>query len=174
MSRETMSREYIVDDTNGRRWTGLTVLLTLLGFFGVVFAVNGVMIFAALSTLTGVDTASAYQTGRMFEHDVAMAHAQDARHWQVDAKVTAAADGARRVFVVARDASGRPLGDMGLAVTFERPTDRRFDRDVAVTLDSPGNFHGSADIPAGQWDLVIALSRDGDEMFRSRSRIILK
>jgi nitrogen fixation protein FixH len=169
-----MSYDYAVDDNSGRPWTGLTVLLTLLGFFGVVFAANGIMIYAALSTLTGVDTASAYQAGRMFEHDVAMARAQDARHWQVDAKVTAAADGARRVFIVARDASGRPLGDVAVAATFERPTDRRLDRDVAVTKDSPGNFHGSADIAAGQWDLVIALSRDGNEMFRSRNRIILK
>jgi len=91
-----MTHAYVEDNGGGRRWTGLTVLLALLGFFGVVFAVNGVMIFAALSTLTGVDTASAYQAGRMFEHDVAMAHAQDARHWQVDAKVIVIADSARR------------------------------------------------------------------------------
>ena len=169
-----MTHAYVEDNGGGRRWAGLTVLLALLGFFGVVFAVNGVMIFAALSTLTGVDTASAYQAGRMFEHDVAMAHAQDARHWQVDAKVIVIADSARRVFVVARDASDRPLGGMALSVTFERPTDRRLDRDIAVAEDSPGNFHGRAEIPAGQWDLVIALSRNGDEMFRSRNRIVLK
>ena len=157
-----------------RRWTGLTVLLTLVGFFGVVFAANGVMVFEALSTMTGTDTDSAYQAGRMFEHDVAMARAQDARHWQIDAKVTAAVDGARRVHVVARDAAGRPLAGMALAATFERPTDRRLDRAVAVAEDSPGNYLGTAEIPAGQWDLVIALSRQGDEMFRSRNRIILK
>jgi nitrogen fixation protein FixH len=157
-----------------RRWTGLAVLLTLLGFFGVVFAVNGVMIFAALSTLTGVDTDSAYQAGRRFEHDVVMAHAQDARHWQVDAKVTAAADHERRVFIVARDATGQPLTGMTLSLTFERPTDRRLDRAVDVAEDSPGNFHGSAAIAAGQWDLVIALAHDGDQMFRSRNRVVLK
>lgn len=171
-----MTHEDVVteDRAGGRRWTGLTILLTLLVFFGVVFAVNGAMIFAAISTMTGVDTDSAYQAGRMFEHDVAMARAQDARHWQVDAKVTAAADGERRVVVAARDAFGRPLNGMALAVTFERPTDRRLDRAVRVAEDSPGNFHGSADIAAGQWDLVIVLFRDGDQMFRSRSRIVLK
>lgn len=158
----------------GRRWTGLMVLLTLLGFFGVVFAVNGVMIFAALSTMTGVDTASAYQAGRMFEYEVAMARAQDARRWQVDAKVLPSTGGMRRIFVVTRDASGRPLRGLTPSVTFERPTYRRLDRSVRVTEDEPGNFHGNDEIAAGQWDLVIVLSRAGDEMFRSRNRIVLK
>jgi nitrogen fixation protein FixH len=150
------------------------VLLTAVGFFGVVFAANGIMVFEALSTMTGTDTDSAYQAGRMFEHDVAMARAQDARHWQIDAKVTPEVDGARRITIVARDATGKPLGGMALAAVFERPTDRRLDRTVAVAEDSPGNFFGTAEIPAGQWDLVIALSREGDQMFRSRNRIILK
>ena len=51
-----------------------------------MFAVNGVMVHEALSTLSGVDTDSAYQAGRMYEHEVAMAKAQDARQWRVEAK----------------------------------------------------------------------------------------
>ena len=92
-----------------RRLTGRMVLLCLVGFFGVVFGVNGVLIHEALSTFGGVDTDSAYQAGRMFEHDVAMAKAQDALQWRVEAKVTPMPDGARRIDVVARDAAGQPL-----------------------------------------------------------------
>ena len=162
------------DDTRERRWTGWTVLLTLLGFFGVVFAINGVMIFAAISTMRGLDTESAYQAGRMFERDVAMAKAQDARQWQVDAKVTTTPGGGRRLDVVARDASGRPLGGLALSAVFERPTDRRLDQAVAVAEVSPGTFYGNSGLAAGQWDLVIELSRQGEEMFRSRNRVVLK
>ena len=50
-------------DRPPRRWTGWTVLFALLGFFGVIFAVNGLMVYEALSTLSGVDTDSAYQAG---------------------------------------------------------------------------------------------------------------
>ena len=67
----------------------------MVAFFGVVIGVNGLMAHEALSTFGGVETDSAYQAGQMFERDVAMAKAQDARHWQVDAKVTAAARRAR-------------------------------------------------------------------------------
>jgi len=37
-----------------------------------------------VTTFGGVDTDSAYQAGRMFEQDVAMAKAQDARRWRVE------------------------------------------------------------------------------------------
>ena len=56
-----------------RKVTGRMVLLCLLGFFAIVFAVNGVMIHEALSTFGGVETESAYQAGRKYEEDVAMA-----------------------------------------------------------------------------------------------------
>lgn len=156
-----------------RRWTGWTVLCTLLGFFGVIFAVNGVMIYEALSTLTGVDTDSAYQAGLMYEQAVAMAKAQDARHWRVDAKLTPSSGG-ERLDVSARDASGQPLADMQASAVFERPTDRRLDRSVVLVEDTAGRFHGDADVAAGQWDVVIELTRQGEQMFRSKNRVILK
>ncbi len=156
-----------------RRLTGLMVLCYLVGFFAVVMGVNGVLIYEALSTLSGVDSKSAYQAGRMFEQDVAMAVAQDALQWHVEAKLRPSANGAR-LDIDARDAAGRPLASMDATATFERPTDRRLDRDVAVTEDAPGRFHGNAEIPPGQWDLVIELSRQGERQFRSKNRVILR
>jgi nitrogen fixation protein FixH len=156
-----------------RPWTGWTVFITLLGFFGVIFAVNGVMIHEAVSTMSGVDTDSAYQAGRMFEHDVALAKAQDARQWHVDATVTPTRSGAL-LHVTARDAAGLALHDIDASAVFERPTDRRLDRAVDVAPDGPGQFHGDVSIEPGQWDLVIVLSRHGGELFRSKNRILLK
>ena len=156
-----------------RRWTGRMILLTLLGFFGVVFAVNGVLIHEALSTFGGVDTESAYQAGRMFEQDVALAKAQDARQWRVEARVTPSPDGAR-LEVTARDATGAALRGIDALAVFQRPTDRRLDRPVVVAEDTPGRFHGRVDVAPGQWDLVIELSRQGEQLFRSKNRIVLK
>jgi nitrogen fixation protein FixH len=156
-----------------RRLTGRMVLFYLIAFFGVVMSVNGVMIYEALSTMTGVDTDSPYQAGRMFERDVAMAKAQDSRHWHVDAQVTPSSNGAR-LKVAAHDEAGRPLTGMQASAAFQRPTDRRLDRDVELVEDSPGKFSGSAEIMAGQWDLVIEISRHGERLFRSKNRVVLK
>ena len=38
----------------------------------------------------------------------------------------------------------------------------------------PGTFKGATAAEAAQWDLMIDLARDGDNLFRSRSRIGLK
>ena len=160
-------------DRTPYRWTGRTILFTLFGFFGLVFAANGILVHEALSTLSGVDTESAYQAGRVFEHEVALAKAQDERHWSVDAKVTPALNGAR-LDIAARDAAGQPLVGLDASAVLERPTDRRLDREVVLVQDSAGRFHGSAQVAEGQWDLVIELSRRGEQLFRSRNRVVLR
>jgi nitrogen fixation protein FixH len=154
-----------------RPLTGRIVLLYIVAFFSVVMSVNGVMIYEALSTMTGVDTDSAYQAGRMFERDVAMAKAQDSRHWHVNAQITPSPSGAR-LEVTAYDEAGRPLTGMQASAAFQRPTDRRLDRDVELVEDSPGKFSGSAEINAGQWDLVIEISLRGEQLFRSKNRVL--
>jgi nitrogen fixation protein FixH len=157
-----------------REVTGWTVLGLMVAFFAVVIGVNAFMAHKALSTFGGVETDSSYRAGQTFERDVAMAQAQGTRHWQIDAKVTAVANGTALLDIAARDASGAPLTSMVAAASFERPTDRRLDRAVAVREDAPGHFHGSVDIAAGQWDLVIELSRQGERMFRSKNRVFVR
>lgn len=157
-----------------RELTGRMVLVCLLAFFEVVFGVNGVMVHKALSTFSGIETESSYQAGQMFEHDVAMAKAQDAQHWQIDAKVRPAADGSAHLDVLAHNAAGAVLTGMDATAKFERPTDRRLDRTVAVSEDAPGHFSGSTAISAGQWDLVIELSRQGERLFRSKNRVVVR
>jgi nitrogen fixation protein FixH len=157
-----------------REVTGWMVLVFMIAFFAVVVGVNAFMAHKALSTFGGVEIDSSYRAGQMFERDVAMAKAQDAQHWQIDAKVTAAADGATRLDIAARDALGAPLTGLVATALFARPTDRRLDRAVTVSEDAAGHFRGRADIAAGQWDLVIELSRQGERLFRSKNRVLIR
>ena len=70
-------------DASSRKLTGRGVLLCLLAFFGVVFAVNAVMIRFATGTFGGVETASSYAAGLAFKKDLNAAEQQDALGWQV-------------------------------------------------------------------------------------------
>lgn len=155
------------------RLSGWMVLVYLLAFFGIVMGVNGVMIYEALSTMRGVNTESAYQVGRMFEQDVAMVKAQDARHWQIDAKLTPARN-ATRLALIARDEAGHVLSGMTASASFERPTDRGLDRNVALKEASPGQYYGETELIPGQWDLVIEISGQGQRLFRSKNRVVLR
>jgi len=47
-------------------------------------------------------------------------------------------------------------------------------RPILLDETQPGQFRGAATATAGQWDLVIELSRDGVRLFRSKNRIALK
>jgi nitrogen fixation protein FixH len=53
------------------------------------------------------------------------------------------------------------------------PTDRRADHAVPLSDDGAGLFRGTTAAAAGQWDLVIELSRDGERLFRSKNRVWL-
>jgi nitrogen fixation protein FixH len=154
--------------------TGRMVFVLLVAFFAVVIGVNGVMIHEAISTFGGLETESSYRAGQLFEREVEMAKAQDAQHWKVEAKVTPAGEGSAVLEIGAHDAAGLPLARMDASARFERPTDRRLDRPVGLSEEAPGRFRGSAAITSGQWDLVIELSRGGERLFRSRSRVVLR
>jgi len=92
-----------------RELTGRAVLMWFIAFFGVVFAINGIMVKAATSTFGGVETQSSYKAGLQFEHEAARARAQDDLHWRVEGHVARNAAGAAALDVSVRDASGKPV-----------------------------------------------------------------
>jgi nitrogen fixation protein FixH len=159
--------------TRRKEVTGRTVLVCLLAFFGVVTGVNAVMIRAAISTFGGVETESSYRAGLAFPREIAAAQAQDSRHWDVRAVVGPIGD-IQRVEVTARDAEGRPLTGLTALARFNHPADRRADLALDMREVASGRFTGRVEAAAGQWDLVIELLRDGERVFRSRSRVIVK
>jgi nitrogen fixation protein FixH len=156
-----------------RELTGRTVLFCLVGFFAVVAAVNGVMMTAAVTTFSGVETANSYQAGVTFAREEAAAVAQEARHWRVNAALRPGPGATTKIELSAKDAADRPLGGLDASITLIHPNDRRRDHPVAMQTDGPGRFRGAIAPVAGQWDLVIELSRGGERLFRSRERIIL-
>jgi nitrogen fixation protein FixH len=148
------------------------VLVALVAFFAAVAGVNVVMIWAAMSTFGGVETESSYQAGLAFARETAAVAAQDALHWQVKAKVSREV-GATLVEVVAADAAARRVSGLQASARLVHPNDGRADHVIVLNEGAPGQFRGHSGPLAGQWDLVIELSRDGARMFRSRNRVFL-
>jgi nitrogen fixation protein FixH len=149
------------------------VLICFVAFFAVVAGVNAIMIRAAVSTFGGVEMDNAYQAGLAFAREIAAAQAQDALHWDVRAKVSAGAT-ATDVEVSAVDATGARLTGLEASARLVHPADKRSDHVVALREAGPGHFIGSTDVVAGQWELVLELSRDGTRVFRSRNRVFMR
>ncbi len=154
--------------------TGRAVLLWLVGFFVVVFAVNAVLVRAAISTFGGVETLSSYKAGLLFEQEAGLAQRQDALHWQVSGKLARDGAGEAQLDVSARDAQGAPLAGLTADARLAHPADDRLDRIIAVRPVAAGVFHGAAQAQPGQWELIIDLYRGDERVFRSRSRVTLR
>ncbi|MGP0088851.1 MAG: FixH family protein [Xanthobacteraceae bacterium] len=159
--------------TRARELTGRTVLVCFLVFFGVVGAVNAVMIRAAISTFSGLETESSYQAGLAFENEVTAAHAQEALHWQVNGRVSRKADGMVTVALDVKDRAGAVPAHLAASARLAHPTDARFDRQISLDQVAPGRFTGVTDAQAGQWDLIVDLGNSEERLFRSRSRVLL-
>jgi len=157
-----------------RELTGRAVLLWLVAFFGVVFAVNGWLVQAATSTFGGLDTPSSYQAGLTFESEIARAERQQALHWQVDGKLQRDRAGEAVLDISVRDAQGQPVTGLNADAMLEHPANARFDEVIQLAKTGAGAFHGVAKGHAGQWDLVVDFYRGGERMFRSRSRVTLQ
>lgn len=106
-----------------RELTGEHVLFWFLGFFALVFAVNGVLVKAATSTFGGVETSSSYKAGLMFKQDIAAAEAQDALNWRVDGKIVRNGVGGAMLDISARNDKGAPLGGLNAKARLAHPAD---------------------------------------------------
>ncbi len=157
-----------------REVTGRTVFACFVAFFSIVAGVNAIMIYYATSTFAGVETENAYRAGLAFNREIAAATSQDARHWQVQAELVRAPSERVRLVVHLRDASGAALRAVDVEARLIRPTSARRDHVIAMTETDSGVFKGETAAEAGQWDLLIDVSRGGERMFRSTSRRILR
>ena len=154
--------------------TGKHVLFCFIGFFALVFAVNGVMVKAATSTFGGLETTSSYKAGLMFEKEIVRAEQQDALNWQVQGKLGHGRTGETVLDLSARDAGGLPLGGLTAQARLAHPADERLDHVIALSTRGAGQFHGETQARPGQWELIVDLYRDEIRLFRSRSRVTLR
>lgn len=157
-----------------RELTGRTVLICLVAFFGVVFAVNALLVQMATSTFGGMETASSYKAGLMFNQEQQQAEHQRALNWRVDGKFARNEAGEAVLELSARDGRGAPLAGLTAHAELLHPADSRLDHTIALTGTGAGTFRGETNAQSSQWELIVDLYRGGDRMFRSCSRVVLR
>lgn len=150
---------------------GVHVLLICIVFFAAIFAVNGVLVYAALSSFPGVERMSSYQAGRNFPNEIERARAQGQRHWKVGGELRRSGDQRVEAMFSFTDEKGTALDGLAVSLRLQHPA--RSDRDVAIDLPglAGGRYRAVIDgVAAGQWDVVIEARADGDILFRSTNR----
>lgn len=149
-------------DPNRSRW----IPWVFVGGMMVVVLVNGVLIFQALTTFTGVTVGQSYDRGRTYNRVLDEAARQDALGWTLRASVDAG-----QVTITARDRGAAPIAGV-LEAYLLRPLDG--ERIAFPDIAGAGRF--LLDLPelrAGQWEFRGLLTSAAGERHDLRQRFTL-
>ncbi len=146
--------------------------LFVAGFL-VVLAVNGTMIWAALSTFGGLATADYYDRGRTYNETLAAAADMETLGWQAEAQATSLGNGRFSIVVSLVGSDGAPVTGADLLASFVRPASEADDFQVALLPRQDGVWSAEITPPAtGLWEMRILAERDGQQS-ASGHRLIL-
>ncbi len=154
--------------------TGRKVLLLFIGFFSIVFLVNGVMIHLALKTFPGVEDQRPYERGLNYDREIAQARAQAERGWQAQGSFAPKSDGKAELAVSLTDRNGKMLSGLAVKAQLTSSIARKHDLNLRLNEVSPGEYRADVDAASGSWMLDLVVTQNGEQMFRSHNRITLR
>ena len=150
-------------DPKRSRW----IPWAFVGGFAVVFAVNALMIYYALSTFTGVTVTHAYERGRGYDQVLAEAARQDALGWRAAVTFEGGLLG-----VAATDRDGRPLAGRIEGVLL-RPLEGTT-LPLAFAPRGGGRWAAEVQPDPGLWEARLTLFGADGTPFDIRHRLVLR
>jgi nitrogen fixation protein FixH len=127
----------------------------LIGFFGIVIAVNFVMATNAVRTFGGVVVDNSYVASQRFNGWLADGRAQDALGWYVEAQ----GDGGALVVRLAGPAG--PIDGATMQVSAEHPLGRLPGRSFALPAIGGGTYSAPHALTPGRWRIRIDAHANG-------------
>lgn len=153
---------------------GRHVASIFFAFFGAVFAMNGAMIYSAISTYSGIVSNEPYRKGLHYNDRIQADERQAQLGWTETVDV--ARDG--HVVVTLRDRDGQPVSRARLEAQLGRPSTSRQDIKLTLSESSTGRYEAQAGaLGEGNWTIAVdARTADGGDepTFRARRRLWLK
>jgi nitrogen fixation protein FixH len=138
-----------------RAFTGRHMAVILVTFFGVVIAVNVLMVRLASATFGGTVVENSYVASQHFNGWLDEARAQRKLGWK--GALARGSDGGLEA--VLSDAQGRALEGARVTALAEHPLGLR--DDIAVTLHAVGAGRYEARLPAGRWRIKLTVRHGG-------------
>ncbi len=156
--------------------TGRTVLFILMGFFGVMFIVNGIFTYFAVTTFNGLVAEGSYRKGLEYEGRLAEEARQERLGWTADLQF--AGRGGQLRFTLEED-DGRPVSGRLVRVRVGRPSTDKFDQTILLSETSPGVYTQDVELPgAGNWLASLEVLEGYDEampvVYRMKKRLWLQ
>ncbi len=147
-------------------------LVWFLGFFGFMFAVNGIFLWTAITTFPGEDVEKSYLTGLDYNREIARKARQAEEGWGAEIGLAGQAPNLEiRVRLTQSDGSVLPAAATSLQL--RHPADRNLDRTLELTPAGGGEYTAPADdLSSGIWTVQFSADVDpaseGSEFKASR------
>ncbi len=123
-------------------------------FFAVIITVNGIMLYFALSSWTGLETKNHYVKGLSYNENLDGAAQMKALGWQETLNIIPESGLIANLVLIVNDNAGRAIEGAKVHVIAIRPTHHGYDQKIALQEVSPGQYEGNIEFPLlGQWDL---------------------
>lgn len=156
--------------------TGWHALLWFMGFFGCMFAVNGVFLWTAITTFPGEDVEKSYMVGINYNQEIARRAHQAEQGWDAEIGLTSAGTESE-VRVRLTQSNGDALPVSGTLLQLRHPADRGLDRIVPLTPVGGGEYAGALDnLAAGTWSVQFSAdvdqAKEGYEFKAAREVIV--
>lgn len=164
--------------TQKKRADGWWYPWIFVGGMVLVALVNGIMIFIALDSWTGLETEGHYRKGLDYNENLAAAEAQAQRGWRFDLAWEAAgvSGTGRKIDLRTQffDRHGNALNDLHVTAFMVRPTHEGYDFEVSMKARGKGVYMSAIEVPlAGQWNVRVHAVRN-DETFQEVRRLQVK
>lgn len=153
-----------------REFTGRHLLAIMLGFFGVIIAVNVTMAVVAGTSWTGFVVQNSYVASQEFNEKAAEARAQAALGWISHLEI---ADGVIRYAL--DDEAGKPVHIESVSVNLRRPAYESEDAKVPLAA-LPGSNRFAADFAVrdGIWIVEVLAEAGLEHPYRDTRRIVVQ
>ncbi|USG60419.1 FixH family protein [Sneathiella marina] len=155
-----------------RKLTGRHVAFMLAGFFGLMFAVNGVFVYFALNSFSGVSVSDAYRRGLAYNQELQAKEKQNARGWQHMLEFVQLDDKNGIIRLKLLDLDKQPMANLTVSGTLGRPVIEESDKTVTFVFAEQFYTADLVDLEKGQWDVTIQILGGGyTEPYRLDKRI---
>lgn len=149
------------------RFTGWHMLATMIGFFGVVIAVNVVMASDAIRTFGGMVVENSYVATTHYNRWLAEGRAQEKAGWHA----LPAADNSG-VVSLRLSRAGNAVDGAAVSVIANHPVGLVASRTIVLRPLGEGLYRAGERLPKGRWLLRIDVrARDGTAAFDDEIRI---
>jgi nitrogen fixation protein FixH len=127
-----------------------------VGFFAIVLAANGMLVYFAAASWTGLDTEEYYIKGLTYNRTLEEAARQRALGWKGTLALRPAVRGGQELALELRDSKGLGLSGGTVQAEFVRPTHTGYDFSVNLTDRGNGRYVAAVALPLpGQWDVRV-------------------